>query len=56
VAILTEGQSGADLENIVNLAALQSVRRAVKAKAFNSKLEGKELIEFTTSHVDTQKQ
>jgi len=29
VAELTEGKSGAEIENIVNLAALQSVRKAI---------------------------
>jgi ATP-dependent Zn protease len=29
VAEITEGKSGAEIENIVNLAALQSVRKAI---------------------------
>ena len=44
VATLTEGLSGAELENIVNLATLQSVRLAVLNKAKGAKLEGKDLV------------
>ena len=55
VATLTHGLSGAEIENIINLAALQSVRRAVQSKAKNSKLEGKELVEFTNNHIEAQK-
>jgi SpoVK/Ycf46/Vps4 family AAA+-type ATPase len=47
VAELTDGKSGAEIENIVNLAALQSVRKAIQAKQSNAKMTGAELIEFT---------
>ena len=55
VAQLTEGMSGAEIENIVNLAALQSVRKSVQTKQKNSKLEGKDLIEFATKQLESQK-
>ena len=56
VAVLTEGLSGAELENIVNLAALQSVRKAVISKALEAKLTGPEFIEFATKHVQGSRQ
>ena len=55
MAELTEGKSGAEIENIVNLAALQSVRKAVQAKLKNSELTGAELIDFTTKQIESQK-
>jgi ATP-dependent Zn protease len=38
IASLTEGFSGAELENLINLAALSSVRKAVSSKSKASKL------------------
>lgn len=48
VSHLTEGMSGAELENIVNLAALASVKKALKLKSKVAKLQGKDLVEFVT--------
>ena len=52
MAEITEGKSGAEIENIVNLAALQSVRKAIQAKQTNAKMTGAELIEFTQKQND----
>jgi len=46
---MTDGLAGADLENIVNLAALQSVRKAYNLKLEEPNLEGSEFV----SYVDT---
>ena len=55
VAAMTEGKSGAEIENIVNLAALQAVRKAIGAKLKNTQMTGAELIEFTSKHNEGQK-
>ena len=41
-----------EIENIVNLAALQSVRKAIQTKQTNAKMTGAELIEFTQKQND----
>lgn len=51
VAQLTDGFSGAELENLVNLAALKGVKDAVHSKKREFILEGKDFIEFTTKHI-----
>ena len=42
----TDGLAGAELENIVNLAALNSVRKAHALKQQKSSLTGQELLEY----------
>jgi ATP-dependent Zn protease len=51
MAELTQGLSGAEIENIINLAALQTVRKAFAAKSKASSIQGSELIAFTTKYL-----
>ena len=60
-AQIAEGLAGAELENIVNLAALQSVRKAQSFKANNEGansmplLGGKDLIAFVKEFMEEKK-
>ena len=54
-AEITKGFSGAELENVVNLAALQSVRKARILGREKSELLGEEFSAYITSFVETKK-
>jgi len=46
VSSLTDGMSGADLENLVNLAALQAVRKARINREENPQMEGEDFLNY----------
>jgi hypothetical protein len=47
--------AGAELENIVNLAALNSVRKAHSLKQQRSSLTGQELLEYVQEFIDEKR-
>jgi hypothetical protein len=54
-ATLTEGLAGAELENIVNLAALQSVRKAKSSRLDEPNLNGQDFLAYVTDFIEEKK-
>lgn len=55
IAQLTHGLAGAEIENIINLAALQSVRKARSMKINDASLEGQEFLDYVKGFMNDKR-